>query len=137
MSARFVSIAWASVVVSLAVPATAGASERGPFPVKSGVQTIVMSYAAYDPDTCTYSALPTLRIIRQPANGTVVLGKYAHKVAKGPCEGSTFKSAAAAYRSKPGFHGRDEMVVEATMDLYSNAPARQRGDAVHIIVDVK
>jgi hypothetical protein len=137
MFGRSVSLVAASMLVSLLAPLAAGASDAGPIQVKSGVQTVVMSYASYDPDTCTYAALPVLRIVKPPAHGTLEAGKFAHKVAKGPCAGSTFKSSAAAYRSKSGFRGRDEMVVEATMDLYSNVPARQRTDTVHIVVDVK
>jgi hypothetical protein len=113
------------------------ASESGPHTVKSGVQTIVLSYASYNPETCYHSALPDLRVVTPPAHGSLVFGKYAHKVGKGPCEGKTMKSSAVAYRSKPGFRGRDEMVVEASTYIYVDALGGRRGDAVRITVDVK
>lgn len=114
----------------------ADATDRGPFDVKSGVRTIVLSYASYDPDTCYFAAIPVLRVIQPPANGSVEVGKYAHEASKGPCEGKTFKSSAVAYRSKPGFRGRDEMVVEASIDIYTYASGT-RSDRVRITVDVK
>lgn len=113
------------------------ASDSGPHSVKSGVQTIVLSYTSYNPDTCYFSALPELRVITPPAHGSLVFGKYAHAIDKGPCEGKTMKSSAVAYRSKPGFRGRDEMVVEASTYIYVDALGGRRGDAVRIVVDVK
>ena len=121
----------------LAVSAPVLASESGPHTVKSGVQTVVLSYASYNPETCYYSALPEMRVITPPAHGTLVLGKYAHKVDKGACEGKTMKSSAVAYRSNPGFRGRDEMVVEASMYIYVDAVGGRRADTVRITVDVK
>lgn len=132
---RFSTIALIFGLLGLSGPALA--TESGPHSVKSGVQTIVLSYASYDPGTCYHGALPELRIITPPAHGTVVVGKYAHEIGKGPCQGKMMKSSAVSYRSNAGYRGRDEMVIEASTYIYVDDVGGMRTDRVHITVDVK
>lgn len=116
--------------------ASASASQVGPATVRSGTPTVVMSYASYDPETCYFGALPTLRIIRPPAHGTLTLGKQKRAPGNGICLGRTFSASTATYRSSSGYRGRDEMVVEVETNIYSDGIGR-RSDSVHIILDVK
>ncbi len=126
-----------ALVGFLLLAPAAAASQVGPANVKSGVPVVVLSYAAYDPDTCYYNALPRLKIVQQPAHGTLALGKQARDSGKDTlCPGKTFHASTATYRSSSGFHGRDEMVVEAEMEIYADGIGL-RSDRVHIILDVK
>lgn len=119
----------------LAVPAAA--SQVGPMNVKSGVPTVVLSYASYDPESCYSTGLPQLKIIQQPAHGRLELGRHQRAAGENVvCPAKTFIAATATYRSAPGFHGRDEMVVEAEMEIFTDGTGR-RSDRVHIILDVK
>lgn len=115
---------------------SAGASEVGPAPVKSGVPVRVLSYASYNPSTCYFGPLPILRIVRQPAHGTLVLDKHSYPSRVERCAGKTFVAATAVYRSNPGFRGRDEMEIDAESEIYGNSQG-MRTDRVHIVVDVK
>lgn len=126
-------------VAALALGATAtplAASDAGPIPVRAGSATTVLSYASYDPSTCYYGALPTLRVVKAPAHGTLVFGKEKRLPSPGTCAGRTFTAATAVYHSSGGFRGRDEMVVEASYAIYTDGTST-RSDQVHITVDVK
>ena len=123
-------------IVSLAAAGAAAARDLGPYPVRSGVAATVLDYATYDPATCYFAALPVVRVITPPAHGTFSVVKSAHVVDDGPCAGKTLRSTAGVYRSKGGFRGRDEIVVDVGTDLHVEALAR-RGDTIRILVDVK
>jgi len=128
-----------SIVAALLLVGSAGcaaASELGPFAVKSGAATVVLSYASYDPETCTYGALPRLKLVQPPAHGTIVFGKHSRDAGKVSCPAKTMTASTATYRSNGGFRGRDEMVVEAEMELFVDGTGI-RSDRVHITVDVK
>ncbi len=125
-----------AVVLMALGAASASASQVGPATVRSGTPTVVLSYASYDPETCYFGALPTLRVIRPPAHGTLALGKQQRPAGSGACSGKTFTASTATYRSSSGYRGRDEMVVEAETDIYSDGTGR-RSDSVLIILDVK
>ena len=125
-----------ALVLSTFTVASASASQVGPAAVRSGTPTVVLSYASYDPETCYFATLPILRVIRPPAHGTLTLGKQKRGSGKGACEGKTFVASTATYRSSAGYRGRDEMVVEAETDIYSDGTGR-RSDSVLIILDVK
>lgn len=112
-SRRSPMIAAVLAVASLFAVSAADAGQKGPLTVKSGTPTIVLSYATYDPDTCLFQALPTYRIVQAPAHGTIVIGKSAHELADGLCKGKTMKSSVVAYRSNPGYRGRDRIIVDA------------------------
>ena len=122
--------------VMLAVAASARASEKGPFEASSGASVLVLSYASFNPDTCYFGALPRLRLVTPPVHGTATFGTERRAADEGRCEGKTFGSSTVHYRSKPGYRGPDEMVVEAVTDLYSNGIA-SRGDRVRITIDVR
>lgn len=125
----------AALSVAAALPAAA--TQVGPGTVRAGVPTRVLSYASYDPETCATAALPVLRVVRPPAHGTLVLGKERRDAGKNViCPVKTLTATTAVYKSAPGFKGRDEMEVEASMDLYTYR-AGTTVDRILIILDVK
>lgn len=136
LSCRSSMIAAVLAALCQLAPSAADATEKGPFTVKSGVPTIVLSYAAYDRDTCLFLALPTYRIVTPPAHGTIEIGKFAHIVDKEPCKGKSMKSNAITYRSNPGYHGSDRIVVDAESANYTDGSGHY-GDRVTIDVIVK
>jgi hypothetical protein len=126
---------FAAVLVALAAT-SASASQVGPASVRSGTPVVVLSYASVDPETCYFMTLPTLRVIRPPAHGTLTLGKQRRSAGKGVCADKAVTASTATYRSSSGFRGRDEMIIEAETEIYTDGTGR-RSDSVHIILDVK
>lgn len=126
----------AATLLLTASVAPLAASEKGPIPVRSGVPTVVLSYAAYDRDSCLFQALPRLKIRQAPAHGTVVAGKSAHAIDKGSCAGKVMKSAGLQYRSTPGYRGPDVIVVEVESEVYTDGTGIW-GDTVTLRLDVK
>ncbi|MDK9695666.1 MAG: hypothetical protein OEL76_04685 [Siculibacillus sp.] len=112
------------------------ATEKGPFNVRSGTSTVVLSYASYDPDTCYFQAIPRLRVATPPAHGSVTIGKSSHAAGKGSCEGKTLRSSVVHYRANPGYRGRDEMVISVESEVFTDGTGIW-GDSVRILVDVK
>lgn len=134
MTRRLVALVAALVLGAAAAPLAA--SERGPIPVRAGVPTTVLSYAAYDPNTCLFQALPRLKIRQAPAHGSVVAGKSSHAVDKGRCEGKVMRSAGLQYRSNAGYRGPDVIVVEVESEVYTNGTGIW-GDTVTLRLDVR
>lgn len=104
----------------LAGPATA--QNKMPV-VKSGQSVVLRSIAAYDPTTCLFAALPIITVAKQPANGTVVVEKTSFTLGNDTrCSGTAVKGTQVVYKSKPGYRGPEQVIVETSRDKYINGP---------------
>jgi hypothetical protein len=136
ISFRTITASTIAIAMLGAFAVAASAASKGPFTVRAGVPVVVLSYASYDYEECTYLALPKLTIVTAPTHGTITLGKSSHVLDDGPCAGKTVKSSAVQYRANPGYHGTDSLsvVVEGGTLGYS---AGLWGDRVDISLIVK
>jgi hypothetical protein len=87
---------------------------------QSGTRALMREYSNWHLSTCApYPG--TVKVITKPANGTLVTasGPYVINVnrftgAQSNCAGKTVTALRVYYTSKPGFHGKDNFVLEAT-----------------------
>jgi len=114
----------------------AAAEDKGPFPVRAGVATKLVSYASYSPETCYFGPLPRMRVLQPPAHGAVEIVKDSFVAKDGRCQGKTFKSMGVVYRSAAGFRGRDTMTIESITEVYVDGMPLRTNTST-ITVDVK
>lgn len=128
-------ITLATALAVIALPTAAAAVEVGPLSIPAGKPAIVYSYGIHD-ESCNTAPLATAKVIERPAHGTVEVGKCRHRIDAGLCSGRTIATMAVGYRSAPGYHGPDRIVVEFTREIWTNASA-MGGDRVVISLTVK
>lgn len=99
--------------------ATAALAETHAVAVKRNAASAIGSYARYFIDTCRAADTSDVRIATQAAHGVASLGYAPLSIGKGePCAGAGLKGLVVTYRPKPGFAGKDRVVIAIPMSKY-------------------
>ena len=104
----------------------AGATVEREVKARSGRETRLAVFTNVKPD-CTSGALPTVRLVTAPTNGTITVkrGKLRATNIK-QCLALEVPALAAIYRAPPEFEGSDTIVIEVRPAEGNGAPQLRR-----------
>ncbi len=101
-----------AAAVAIGCSAGAASAETIEVAVKRSTATAIGSRLNYFPETCTSAATADISVARQGQNGTVTLSRQLLRMpADALCPGVEFKALVYIYRPRPGFVGRDRVVI--------------------------
>lgn len=112
---------WIAILVLGTVAATSAYAENFVRRVASGRTAHMNTYRAWEPTTCK-AVRGIVRVVAKPKNGTLaprngldvpVLRNRMNPMDQ-RCQGAPVKGFAVDYRSKPGYRGTDEFIIEHT-----------------------
>lgn len=88
---------------------------------------------------CNASAIPQMKVSREPKNGKVTFKQVSFKLGEeaGRCAGRSVKGVAVYYKPNRGFRGKDEFKVRFTMNMHISGTAKIRNVVDKYIIEVK